>query len=52
LCDEEYLENEVKKGTPDLVVTVNRPAAYYAAALDDNYDGVFNSNDVSIYKRK
>jgi len=33
-------------------VILYKPPAYYASSLENNYDGVFSSNDVTIYKRK
>lgn len=52
LCDGIYLRNEVSRKSPKLVVTINQPAQYYAAALAENYDKTFQSDVVSIYKRK
>jgi 4-amino-4-deoxy-L-arabinose transferase-like glycosyltransferase len=52
LCDNIYLKEQVEQKTPDLVVTVYKPPEYYADALENNYDGVFQSDVVTIYKRK
>jgi len=52
LCDNIYLKEQVERKTPNLVVTVYKPPEYYADVLEDNYDSVFQSDVVTIYKRK
>ncbi len=52
LCDNVYLKDRVSTKTPALVVTLNRPPDYYAAALHDGYDSVFYSETVTMFKRK
>ncbi len=52
LADAVYLKEEVIKRTPALVVTVNQPAAYYAAELTADYNKSFQSDVISIYKRR
>ena len=52
LADRQYFNEELRKKTPRLVVILYKPPAYYASSLENNYDGVFSSNDVTIYKRK
>ena len=52
LADAVYLREEVVKRTPALVVTVNQPADYYAAELTAGYNKSYQSDVVSIYKRR
>ncbi len=52
LCDAPYLKDGIEKRTPDLVVTLYKPPEYYASALESNYDSVYSSDVVTIYKRK
>lgn len=52
ICDSTYLIKEVSNKTPDLVVTLYHPPVYYASVLENNYDKTYNSDVVTIYKRK
>ncbi len=52
LCDRVYLESEIRQRTPELVVTLYKTPEYYTSALNNNYDSAFNSDVVTIYKRK
>jgi hypothetical protein len=52
LCDSTYLREEIEKKSPKLVVFPNRVQVYYAAALEENYNKTFQTEKVSVYKRK
>jgi 4-amino-4-deoxy-L-arabinose transferase-like glycosyltransferase len=52
LCDSVYLKEQIAKQIPEQVVIVNKPPIYYANELSNGYEHVFQSDVVSIYKRK
>ena len=52
LCDRIFLREQIAGRIPKLVVTVYKAPEYYADILEDNYDKAFQSNVVSIYRRR
>ncbi|MEW5923894.1 MAG: glycosyltransferase family 39 protein [Candidatus Zixiibacteriota bacterium] len=52
LCDRIYLRDKIEDKSPALVVNVYETPDYYADLLDSNYALAFQSDVVSIYKRR
>jgi hypothetical protein len=52
LADRLYLRDQIEEKTPRLVVNVYKTPEYYAAALERSYEKAYQSDVVSIYKRK
>lgn len=52
LCDRIYLRDKIEDKSPALVVNVYDTPDYYADLLESNYELAFQSDVVSIYKRR
>ena len=52
LCDRIYLRDKIGDKSPALVVNVYDTPEYYGDILDSNYELAFQSDVVSIYKRR
>jgi len=52
LCDSAYLKEKISARTPSLVTIINNPPSYYARELYEGYNLAYQSDAVSIFKRK